>query len=216
MVEQHRAKQYAKRLLDDLKGDTAEIRRAALFEDKTVLYIDSLVHYIKDSSKSKTGTLYYYSRFATWAYNVDWNRSTINQLISSGNLRYFANDELVNNINAYYTITASIILAEEIIEQYRQQAIEIRNRMLKAEFVQKLMDITMSGLLSGKYTYTIDSLRKAELPLANKDPGLLNDMTNALLASTSNRKQQKTIKYPEAIKQAEQIMELLKKEYHLE
>ena len=217
IIENKRARAYAEGFLKDLQSDTADIKRAILYETTTSLMIDSLVSFLDDKTPSKkTGQLYYYTRLASWIYTIDWNKATINQLINSGNLRYFTNQHLVAEISNYNTTENTVWVLEEGIDLARNRAATYRDRIVLAPVYRDFLQfVSMDDLTSGQKSSYIDSLRNTELPLANKDPELLNSLANALMATKSTRKILQTRFYPKAIKEATEIMEMLKKEYHL-
>lgn len=216
MVEHKKAKAYARNLLEDLNSDTIAIRTAERFEDLTVSMIDSLLDLTERPSGYKGGEFYYYVRFANWHYSIDWSKATLNQLISSGNLRYFTNNELVSLISEYNTITNTILDLETIIETTRTRAISFRDQIVKASLSQQFMVLNQEDLANGRHSTLIDSLRKQDLPLQSKDPALINSYLNALLGTKTNRKTLKNKFCPLAIKKAAEIMKLLKEEYDLE
>ena len=122
-VEKGRAKEYAQSLYKDLQNDTADIKKAALYENRIVNFIDSLANLVSSSDLSqKGGQLYYYMRLASFAYDVDWNKATLNQLINSGNLRYFTNTKLVTQLGNYNTITIIISNQDNVINEKRKRA----------------------------------------------------------------------------------------------
>lgn len=98
-VEHHRAKEYAKSLLDDLKEDTAEIAGGIRQISFMLSRLDSCISIgLQYRGKpSVPGSFYYYSRLTMTAYTIDWNESTLTQLLQSGNLRYFRNKTLLKN-----------------------------------------------------------------------------------------------------------------------
>jgi hypothetical protein len=215
-VEHKRAKEYAKSLLEDLKNDTADINRAAFFDNLTNFLIDSLIEVVSDKAKSqKSGQIYYYMRLAGWLYTVDWSKATLNQLINSGNLRYFTNPQLVTNISIYNTITNTISDLHETIREYRDRAASYRDHILKSQHASTFLQLSMDDLYAGRRSALIDSLKNTDVPLQNNDPGLLNSYANAILATKSNRRFLLTTLYPKAKKEATEIMDILKKEYHL-
>ena len=73
----------------------------------------------------------------------------------------------------------------------------------------------MNTLYNGIRSPLIDSLRATDIPLQNNDPGLLNSYANAILSTKGVRKNLVTKLYPKAIKEAVEIIELLRKEYQL-
>jgi len=109
-------------------------------------------------------------------------------------------------------------LREHIIEHKRARAYaeSFYQIVLAPVYRDFLTFVSMDDLTAGKRSSYIDSLRNTELPLANKDPELLNSLVNALMATKSTRKILQTRFYPKAIKEATEIMEMLKKEYNIQ
>jgi len=216
IVEHKRAKEYAKGLLLDLQNDTADVKVAAGYDSLTSLMIDSLVTLVSDKSPSKKGgEYYYYTRMASSIYTIDWSRATLNQLINSGNLRYFTNPELVTKISLYNTTTAAISVLQEGILTHRDKAVAYRDQILQAKYSSIFLEANMNSLYNGIRSPLIDSLRVTDIPLQNNDPGLLNSYANAILSTKGVRKNLVTKLYPKAIKEAVEIIELLRNEYHL-
>jgi len=216
MVEHSRAKAYAKSLYKDLQNDTAEIRTAALYEINVLTGIDSLINFINNKNPSqKNGQLYYYMRLAGWMYNVDWNKATLDQLISSGNLRYFTNPELVNQISHYNRLTDIITQFDKLIDAKRNRAAAYRDRILIPKYQQVFSSINMDDIVYNRKKDFIDSLRNTDIEVQNNSVELISAFANALLDTKGNRHYLQTKYYPQAIKLATDIMELLKKEYHL-
>jgi hypothetical protein len=131
-VEAHRAKEYAKSLLYDIRLDTAELRRGINSTRFTVSSIDSIVLISKRRTLANTipRSFYYYSKFISQSYRMDWTRSTIDQLIQSGNLRYFRNKNLVALINSYYYLQGLISAQNQIEAVHRDKTMELRNNIL--------------------------------------------------------------------------------------
>ena len=216
MVEHSRAKAYAKSLLQDLQNDTADINKATVYEMQTASMIDSLVNFVSDKNPSKkSGQLYYYMRLAGHIYTIDWNKATLNQLINSGNLRYFSNTELVTKISAYNTLSNIITMIQEWIDRNRDRAASYRDQIFNAQYLQAFSTLSMDDIYNGKKNLFFDSLRISDVPLQNKDPNLINSYTNALLATKPNRRALVLTRFPKAIKEATEIIALLRKEYHL-
>jgi len=216
IIEQRRAKQYAKSLLDDLQNDTADIKKAFYFEKLANLMIDSLIDIEHENDISKKGgAIYYYVRMASWQYTIDWNKATINQLINSGNLRYFHDPQLITKISEYNTLSSSIIDLQNTIDASVTRSATYKDLFTNAQYYRLFTRISMDDLYDGKNLEFIDSVKHAPIPIFKNDPALLNQHANALLAARSNRAFLLKVSFPKAIKQAAGIMELLKKEYHL-
>ena len=154
-VEAHRAKEYAKSLLSDMRLDTGELRRGVSVTNLTISAVDSIVSNAKQLTNNNTvpAAVYYYSRFISYSFRIDWSRSTIDQLIQSGNLRYFRDKNLVSLINTYYYFQG-LIAAQNLIDAgHRDKTMELRNSILLnshyVETVQTGLDFTgLSALLN--------------------------------------------------------------------
>ncbi len=215
MVEHSRAKAYAQSLYKDLQNDTADIKKAALYENRVNNFIDSLVNLISSADLSqKGGQLYYYMRITSWRYDVDWNKATLNQLISSGNLRYFTNTKLVTQLSNYNTIADIIARQDDYIFEKRKRAVGYKDRITIPEYEQALSSITMDDVVLGRKISLIDSIGHTNFPVQNNASDMLYAFANAVLDTKINRQNQRTKYYPKAIELATEIMELLKKEYH--
>jgi hypothetical protein len=215
-VEHKRAKQYAKSLLSDLKNDVTELDRSAAFDNLTNLMIDSLVHFInKGVTKSNTGQFYYLSRLAHGLYVTDWNKATLNQLINSGNLRYFSNMELVNKINFYNTTSNGIVSLQQTIGTRRERSAPYSDQIFIPEWLLLYTRFSTDDILDGVNKHFIDSLKNVTPSLQTITPSVTNSFGNAILATKANREFLLNNSYPLARKSAVEIIELIKKEYHL-
>ncbi len=217
-VEAHRAKEYAKSLLGDLKEDTAEIQSGINQNVFMIRTFDSCVSIgIKHIDKPFVpGIFYYYSRFATNAYTIDWNQSTLTQLIQSGNLRYFKNKALVEKINNYHATQGRLLANNEQDLSHRNEIALIRNRLLDARFYEPFAKLNISEEMKKNVPdIQIDHLVIQTLPVKTDKAGMMNEFINHL----SDRKWRNTRYvnelYPQALKLAEEIILLLKDEYHL-
>ena len=213
MVEHVRAKEYAKTLIEDLASDTTELLDV-IKEDKIVLScFDSINATIQKSSKSNTvpGSFYYYCNIGTFAPTVVWNNSTLTQITQSGSLRYFTNKELVKKLSSYFSRSDFITFQNSNDSRYRDESIKLRNRILNNYFYSKYSVYTIIHWLN-----IPDSLMKVQLPLQSEDKGLLNEFANSLEARKRALNLLISRDYINALKAANELMELLKKEYPLE
>ena len=217
LIEYKRAKVYAQGLLKDLQNDIAEINEAMPRESVTSSMIDSLVVFMDQPNiYDKSGKLYYYMSRAHDFYGVEWSRATMNQLINSGNLRYFTNHELVNLISVYNTNINTIKVQEDGILMHRSRATSYRDRIFKAKiFLKSIQEFNQDSSRTKRGLLFLDSLHNADWPVISKEPELLNSYANALIATKSFRRRLRTVYYPQAITEATEIIDLLKKEYHL-
>ena len=209
-VEKHRAKEYAKSLLNDLVGDTVKINAAIQYAIWAVNRIDTLQQ-IADSItnyESVPGRFYYYSSSATISPFLDWNRATLHQIINSGNIRYFKNNELIKKISDYDKITR--VIDDQLNEDrlYRQKSRELRNEVL----ISRHFSVFSSTL----YQPVPESALKQAYPLQATKPGGLENFLNSYQNRKNNLYDLHYITIPESRATAIRLIEFLKKEYHLE
>jgi hypothetical protein len=145
-VEAHRAKEYAKSLLSDVRLDTGELRRGIGITNLTISAIDSIVASSKKATSKNTApaAFYFYSKFISYSFRIDWSRSTLDQLIQSGNLRYLRNKDLVSLINTYYYFQGLIGAQNQIDAGHRDKTMELRNSILTNSYY---VEFTKKGLL---------------------------------------------------------------------
>lgn len=217
-VEAHKAKDYAKSFLTDLRDDTIEIRTCLNSENFRKDCMDSLMAMSSGSEGSSTidGKFYYYSRFMSNLYSLGWNNSTINQLVQSGNLRYFKNKDLVRKINAYYAEQHFNNVNSQISHETRMDAARIRNKILESEYYSVFILLDFMREQSGHTpSPLIDSLMQSRLPLTKDADKYMDEYIN-LLSDWKWRLELYSSNYPRLIQKAREIMEILKDEYDLE
>jgi hypothetical protein len=211
-VERQRAKEYARTLIEDFAADTVEILDV-IKEDKIVLTCcDSMNTWVHDGIHNNlvSGRFYYYCNIGTFSPRVVWHTATLTQITQSGSLRYFRNPELVRKLSSYYANIDFISGLNRGDVSYRDESITLRSRILNNFYYSRYSaySITQWGRLP-------DSLLQVRLPLQTSDPALLNEFANSF--ETRRRVLNLLIGryYAEALKTANDLMELLKKEYHL-
>ena len=213
VAEHQRAKQYAKTLLKDLASDTTELLDV-IKEDKILLTcFDSIVATIQNGIKNNTvpGSFYYYCNIGTFSPRVKWNYTTITQITQSGSLRYFSNPELVQKLSSYYSNINFITYLNDGDAGYRNESIKLRGRILNSYFYSKY-----SNYLIADFLKLPDSLMKPLLSLQTNDASLLNEFANSFEVRKRTLHLVLTRDYPEALKLGSELIELLKKEYHLD
>jgi len=218
IVEGHRAKEYAKSLLNDLKEDTAELQDGINHIDFLISAIDSIVSIVSDShdKTSLPGKFYYYCRLTSFSYPIDWNSSTLSQLIQSGNLRYFKDKELVNKINKYYALQLNITGHGENDAVHREKVRELRNLILDDRFYSAFATIVFSEEVKGQVSSAlIESLMKKQLPLQEGTVKYLPQFLNHLSDRRERFKSYTEKYYPNAKARAEEIIKDLIDEYHV-
>jgi hypothetical protein len=218
LVEHNRAKDYAKSLFNDLQEDTGELRRGTHQTKFIMSSIDSLVSMSASININEPvpGKFYYYSKFIFNGFRIDWSKSTIDQLIQSGNLRYFRDKELVEAINFYYYMQGIISVQNQMDLDHRDKILEPRNHILQSRYYSAFSSM---NIVREEYGHDpsqeIDSLMSRKLPL-QKDASLYID---EYINHISDRKWRLNTTvdryYSLANEVAVDILGMLKEDYHL-
>lgn len=213
-VEQQRAKEFARSLVQDLQNDTAAIK----FQKKSggifIAIADSLLSLSKTKLEGRNATEFsFYTRFMYWTVPLSWNRATFQQIKNSGSLRYFKDYQLLEKLMKYDA------LVNEIEGEFNNH--QTRGNML----LKPINEIIEPGFHHDISTYrllSLDTMSKETRenyfavktePLENKRDEI-REMLNMIVV------QQRNILFNEGrLQRAEELaVELirdLQKEYHL-
>ena len=218
IVEHNRAKEYAKSLLNDLREDTGELRRG-IHQTKFIMSsIDSLISMTNSMEIKETvpGLIYYYSKFTFNGFRIDWSKSTIDQLIQSGNLRYFRNKELVAAINFYYYMQGIISVQNQSDFGHRDKVIESRNRILQSRYYSIFGRLNIVQEEHGlPHSRQIDSLINTNLPLQKGAATEIDEFINYITDRKARLDAIVDVYYPRANEIAIDIIKMLAEEFHL-
>jgi len=204
-VEHHREKQYIRSFISDVELDIASLKLSSNARRKYINYYDSLVYLLKQNDKSTLNDIYFYARFLGRMDEFKYHDRTIQQLKSSGSLRSIRNEKAADSI---------VIYDNEIIKEILQQ----QEREDEARYdtystsLSKIFDGYIWNDMVNK-TGTIIRYPGTPPPLTN-DPKLISEFViKVTYIKTSYRLTNNLIE--KTIPIAENLITLLKKEYHL-
>ncbi len=208
-IEKDRAYEFADLLMDDLKKDTTQLISELNQIDFVAPRIDTFrtLAQTKNITDFPGGTWYYYARFTSWYFSFNSNNATIEQLKSSGSLRYFKNKEVINAIAQYDKICRSIIELHNYEQPIINSTIELRNKIFNAANFDSVMNFNTPR-------QKIDSFMKKEIKLMDNSTSKLIELANYCQISVVDYSSRKSY-YLKALKLANDLLNLLKKEYHL-
>ena len=207
-IEHQREKQFIHSLFNDIKSDTANI--AKIINARTVkeIMLDSLSAMMNSSDPGGfTKQIYPYAVLVgrTLPYRFVPNDGTMQQLKNSGSLRLIRNRAVVDSI-AKYDISVRNMLGqyaveENLIENYRTASAKI----FDALFFAKMMDENAAIVNLPKNNPPLQPYKKKEFYEWNYKIYGLNGINKA------TRRDLKLL-----LHQANNLLVILKKEYHLE
>jgi len=209
IVEAEREKKYAKTLYEDLKVDTALLDATIREKNFVIPKIDTfrmLVH-TKAIDELPAGTWAYFGRFGTRKVNVSLQDATVQQLLSSGELRLFQKHNVAYAIAQYDQAVLDMRDAFIFLDLVYSDLIKARNKIFDAWYLDEIMELTVSA-------EKIDSFEKKSFPLLSNKKEDFIQYANLCQLESFNLKLELT-RMETVDKRAESLLTLLKKEYDL-
>ena len=211
LVENRREKQYIRSLVQDLERDIANFNSTIALrlerEKQAVQLVDML--YSQDRN-NHLGEIYFYARLMPRLDLLFYpTTATMNQLKNSGALRLIKKTNITDSIVAYNT---------EAEAHVQRHASEMETRNYFRQEMGNIFDasVLMSMIDTAAKNFDQVVIRPVLIkPLVTQDQQTINHFCTIIHfiygASVISRKNSMNLK-----KQAERLIEILKKEYHLE
>jgi hypothetical protein len=155
-IERQRAKDFAVSLQRDLAADTSNFNITITNLTICGKKIDTLIELLSNPEKLQENTLAIYqnSVYAFIFPGSQANESTLQQLLNSGSLRYFKNNQLVDSIKLY---NLNIQRLKDFNEAVTVFNIEFRKAQLKIVEINPILNfITNNNFLVGS-TVSVDT-----------------------------------------------------------
>jgi hypothetical protein len=207
-VEHQREKQFVRSLFNDITADTVNLRKIIAARTRKELAFDSLSYLMNnDSSKYFTKLIYFYaiSIARTLPYRFIPNDGTLQQLKNSGSLRLIRKRSVVDSISKYDMNVRNMLgqqsVEEGLINSYRDAS----TRMFDALVFDPMLDenVTVLGPPEGN---------PALQPYTRKELYEWNYRLYGIRAlNKANRRDLRSL-----LQQANNLLNMLKEEYHLE
>lgn len=221
-LEQKRINQYAKSLIEDLTNDIAMIEVSLFQATKKYKYIDSLRHYTNHTLTADLSNTFLYVVAHDILYRpYKWNRSTLNEINSSGGLRYITNDSLQKKLVSYESFSKHLdedfefdkLGADKIEDQIaiilNLNSLHITKMLIKEN--SNINDPSFNAFDSEEYKVS----KANDLKLISYDETTIQIFINSLILVQDQYRIRAFKEMPEIINDAESIINLLKQEYLL-
>jgi hypothetical protein len=217
MVEKNRAKQYAISLISDLQKDTSMINEELFELNHSINDIDSLCSYVKGKTINQISNLELFEKaFINMGFYrpYKWSRASIEQLKSSGSLRYFNNDSIAYKISSYDAGTRHMDQDYQTDENLREKVFQQRELIIDQNYPDELFLLRVSNYDSLKTTTSYQRLKNENIRLLTTDIKdikiLVNEYQTLKYVLTVRQ-----IELPDLVKDATELIQLLKEEYQL-
>ncbi|HYM92620.1 MAG TPA: hypothetical protein VET23_00645 [Chitinophagaceae bacterium] len=214
--EHLRAKEFSKTLVKDLQSDTAAIHAQNKTAKTYIAIADSLLALSKAKLEGRLASRFsFYTRFMYWTVPITWNRATFEQIKNSGSLRYFKNYQLLEKMIKYDAIVNDIES-----EAYNHT---IRGNLLLKQ-INVIIDPAYHHELSKYFLWTLDSMSRKTIEslyppnqesLENKRNDI-REMLNMVVVQQRNLQRDIDVTWKQAEELAVELMNDLKKQYHIE
>jgi hypothetical protein len=203
-TDRGREKQYMESMIEDLKSDTSQMTVVIQAKQVRNRMIDSLAFFLGSPGyKAHLNDIYFFARSISPPLNFFPNERTIQQLKSSGGLRLIRNINVSNSIMEYdqkMMIQLSDIGDEQNLRlEYRKS---VRNLFDGKVFMSMLND-------TSRIEKPMDNP-----PLFKADETGINDLI-VDVQYVKKADQIQIVRYRELVKQATNLIQLIRKEYHL-
>ena len=206
MIEKDREKQYMQSLVEDLTADTTMINSVYEFAKYQKSLLDStleLLYYKQPLTGIAISQLYTFN-YSARLIGAEFEDRTMAQLKNSGGMRLIRKKNVNDSILLYWRITEST-------ESVRDRITEIGNDI--SHLASKIFNTKY--LIPGDQALAVPKGIRPGAQLIDRDPKLLDEYAN-LQYTKRNRirfiMERLLATKPRAIR----LMELIKKEYHLE
>ncbi len=199
-IEHKRARQFAISLVNDLKADTAALHTAITYGNIKVKTIDSLTAQLDQPMEKWNATVIYkYEGVAGRVRPFNHNSGTYEQMKASGSLRYF-NQKLSDLLNQYDVQSKKTKIREDILVNY---ASDLLNPLI-FQIMEARSVIQMQNGLAPTHP----------LVFRIKDKDVIYLWINYATAVQSTQ-ERTVVEYIGMLEKAEEVIDELKKEYHI-
>ena len=217
-LEQKKIKQYSKALIEDLTNDIIMMRESRSQAKKKYEYIDSLRSHITQTSNTELSNTFLWLIAHDIMYKpYNWHRSTLNELKNSGGLSYITNDSLQKKIVAYESFSNHLDEDFEFDKSKSDKMDDITVLLvdLNSAYLTKILEKENSeDTVSFIFETEEYKLSKAhDLNLISQDETLIKKFVNTLIQIQDNYRVRAYKEMPKIIEDAEELIDLLKKEY---
>jgi len=207
IVERKREKEYIRSMIEDLNRDTTELSIDNSIRKEAVVMYDSVITLLnkKNRSQFEQQRIYYLARMGLRLSPFPkLNDRTYEQMKSSGNLRLIHENEISDKITHYYFNIKEFSLNTDQTLLRLQSLIEIQGKVFDGAVFQQMINIKSFEINQpGGYP-----------PLITEEKQTLNELSVRIHYVLSILLYSQNF-ITDLEKEASQLIETLKKEYHL-
>jgi protein associated with RNAse G/E len=174
-VEHHRARDYAASMVSDLRSDTLELKNFISYTAYAAHNIDTLLSLLstQDPAEIPSGKLYWFGLWGGASRPFVPNDATLQQLKSSGSLRYFSNKQINREMAEYDQLCRRMKFLEENDMMIYAEVRRIRGQIFEFRFNSIANNIAQQNYRTFDQN-RIDSFIASNPPLLTYDKSVFN------------------------------------------
>ena len=212
---------YAKSLVQDLEKDIVMMDTINNAAKQISIRIDSLANYVRIKKIEDISNLDIICLTWNRLYRpYSWNRATLEEIKNSGGLRLIKNNELSKRIVKYDTQSRHMDEDYYGDKEQSENAGQLSNKVVNynypnmVELAEMLRLTTNLGQINDTFNDPIyKEAQEYDLSLILEDKILLDNVVNGFIRLKYLFSIRTQIELPELIKDAQELIDLLKKEY---
>jgi hypothetical protein len=214
-IEQHRAKDFAKSLVQDLQNDTAAINTEKKSARLYIAVADSLLKLSNNPLEGRRATEFsFYTRFVYWTVPVSWNRNTFEQIKNSGSLRYFKNGQLLKKLLEYDGLVNDVKAEETANATRGNMLLPLINSTIEPALHYEFSKYFLASLdtMSNETREILFSYKTGTLENKREK---ISELLNMVVVQQRNFQNQINNRWRQTQLLATELINDIKKEYHL-
>jgi len=214
-IEQHRANDFAKSLVQDLQNDTTAINTEINSARIYISVADSLLELSKSLLEGRQAAKFsFYTRFTYWTVPVSWNRNTFEQIKNSGSLRYFKNGQLLKKLLEYDGLVNDAKSEETANAERGNMLLPLINSTIEPALHYEFSKYLLASLdtMSNETKEILFSYKTGSLENKREK---ISELLNMVVVQQRNFKNQINKRWRQTQLLATELIKDIKKEYHL-
>ena len=214
-IENLRAKEFSKSLIQDLQNDIAAIQRHKKTASMYIALADSSINLSQTRLEGRRAAQFsFYTRFMYWTGSIVWNRATFEQIKNSGSLRYFKNYQLLEKLMKYDALVNGIESEANSRQVRGNLLLKHINEIIEPGYHQRLSKYFLASL-DTMSRETMENLYPANPESLENKRNEIRGMLNMIVVQQRNLQRDMNIPWKQAEELAIELISDLKKEYHL-
>ena len=200
-IEHQREKQFVKQLLADLRADSGYFAKRTIRVNKILEKHQHFYELMTRTTKPSDKEIILGSLPLLYTFDVSATTGAYNQMKASGSLRYIRNEALTNSIQRYYEV-----LLPRVIKYSDDEIVFFNNNIFP--FIQKHFRMQ-------DFDSITDSLKTDSPVMMNRTGQTDQELLNVMESYSQSHRVIQDILVSPTMKKLNELIDLLKEEYHL-